>query len=189
MATSKSHSSILCALPSPDTGDSDAGAKKFDALLNSNDDGQFHAAVQLLESQPGLVITKERFVRIFEAIEEMTKSVEQNAINTRMEQELPRSRVEMTNMYNALKGAGHLKLFGSINRNNMPVSGSHTVRPSIMEQITLLSMKSLTPKPSNTLLYAGIVVATLEVGSFLTKVCRQLQVHSFHLAHFFCCCH
>ncbi|KAL3910307.1 MAG: hypothetical protein SGILL_007744 [Bacillariaceae sp.] len=171
----RSHSSSVLqrALPSGEDGDGgDDAAKTFDALLNDSnnykdgdDDDQFQAAVKFIQSHPTMEMTKERFGRIFDAIEEITKAAEQNAINTRMEQEVPmisQSRVEMTDMYDALKEAGHLRLFGSINRDNMPVSGSHTVRPSLMEQITLLSMKSLTPKPSNTLLYAGIVVATLE---------------------------
>jgi hypothetical protein len=121
--------------------------------------------VKFLQSHPDLEMTRDRFAKIFSAIEDITRAAEEHSINTRMEQEMPmvsRSRIEMTNMYTALKEAGHLKLFGSIHRDNMPVSGSHTVRPSLMEQITLLSMKSLTPKPSNTLLYAGVVVATLE---------------------------
>ncbi|KAL3930496.1 MAG: hypothetical protein SGARI_004469 [Bacillariaceae sp.] len=82
-----------------------------------------------------------------------------------MEQDLPMlssSRTQMSDMYKALQAGGHLRLFGGITRDNLPAAGSHTVRQSLLEQITLLSMKSLTPKPSNTLLYAGVAVATLE---------------------------
>jgi hypothetical protein len=133
----------------------------FDKLLVED----FEKSIHFLESHSTLDMTRDRFQRIFDAIEERTRAAEEHATNTRMEQELPmlsKSRVEMTNMYNALKSQGHLRLFGSIHRDNMPASGSHTVRPSLLEEITLLSMRSLTPKPSNTLLYAGVVVATVE---------------------------
>ncbi|KAG7351215.1 hypothetical protein IV203_010575 [Nitzschia inconspicua] len=140
----------------------------FDELLADN----FERSIQFLESHPTLNMTRDRFQRIFDAIEDRTRAAEEHASNTRMEQEVPmlsKSRVEMTQMYQALKDQGHLRLFGSINRDNMPASGSHTVRPSLLEEITLLSMRSLTPKPSNTLLYAGVAVATVEAILSITQ--------------------
>jgi len=68
----------------------------------------------------------------------------------------------MTEMYSTLKDQGHLRLFGAIDKDNMPASGSKSVRPSMLEEITLLSMNALTPKPSNTLLYAGAALAIFE---------------------------
>jgi hypothetical protein len=138
-------------------------ARRFDELLG--DSAQLNQAVKFLQSHPKIELSRKRFNLIFDAIEETTSAAEVQSVNTRMEQDVPvlsQSRLEMTEMYSLLKQQGHLRLFGSINKDNMPASGSHTVRPSIMEEITLLSMKSLTPMPSNTLLYAGVGVAILE---------------------------
>mmetsp|Transcript_593 Transcript_593/g.1374 ORF Transcript_593/g.1374 Transcript_593/m.1374 type:complete len:243 (-) Transcript_593:625-1353(-) len=90
----------------------------------------------------------------------------------------------MTEMYSLMKDQGHLRLFGSITRENMPASGSHTVRPSMLETITSLSMNSLTPRPSNTLLYAGIGVATVEsiASEFLGLDLNALFFASFGVA-------
>lgn len=137
--------------------------RTFDALLA--DASKFYEAVNYLKLHPDIDLSRKRFSLIFDAIEEATSSAEAQSVNTRMEQDVPmlsQSRFDMTEMYSLLKQQGHLRLFGSINKDNMPASGSHTVRPSIMEEITLLSMKSLTPKPSNTLLYAGVGVALIE---------------------------
>jgi hypothetical protein len=139
--------------------------QEFDKML---DDTKLSQAVNFFRSNPDLEISRDRFNRIFDAIEEGTATAEESAINTRQEiQEienplLSKSRKEMTDMYNALKDGDHLRLFGSITKENMPAAGSKTVRPSMLEEISLLSMKALTPKPSNTLLYAGIGVAILE---------------------------
>lgn len=134
----------------------------FDQLLEEAKLGQ---AVRIFRAHPDLELTRDRFGRVFDAIEESTSQAELDSVNVRQEQEfslLSASRKDMTDMYNTLKDQGHLRLFGAITRENMPASGSRTVRPSMLEEITLLSMKSLTPKPSNTLLYAGAGLALLE---------------------------
>lgn len=134
----------------------------FDKFLEDN---RLQRAVDLFRSAPDLDLSRDRWNRIFDTIEEVTAEADQNAVNTRMEQELPlvsQSRTEMTDMYRLLKNEGQLRLFGAIDKFNMPASGSYSVRPSMLEEITLLSMKSLTPQPSNTLLYAGIGLATIE---------------------------
>jgi len=138
--------------------------KAFDNFLEEN---QLNRAVRAFRSTPDLDLNRDRWNKIFDAIEETTAEAEQTSINTRMEQpqEVPllsKSRMEMTDMYAVLKDEGHLRLFGSITRDNMPASGSHSVRPSMLEEISLLSMKALTPRPSNTLLYAGIGLAIIE---------------------------
>ena len=70
----------------------------------------------------------------------------------------------MTDMYTALSQLGHLKLFGAAGRNDhpLPAMGSKVVTPTLLEQITNLSMVSLTPKPTNTLLLGGIALAIAE---------------------------
>lgn len=138
--------------------------QQFDRLLEETKLGQ---AVSYIRSKPDLELTRERFGKIFDAIEEATSEADLNSINLRREQEislLSESRKEMADMYNALKDQGHLRLFGAVDKYTMPASGSHTVRPSMLEQITSLSMKSLTPRPSNILLYAGAATALLEAG-------------------------
>jgi hypothetical protein len=137
--------------------------RAFDELLT--DSTRFDQAVKYFQSHPRIELTRKRLGLLFDAIEETTSAAEEQAVNTRMEQDVPmlsQSRVDMTEMYSLLKEREYLRLFGAINKDNMPASGSHTVRPSMMKEITNLSMKSLTPKPSNTLLYAGVGVAALE---------------------------
>jgi len=136
--------------------------EKFDKLLEQTD---LRKAVKLFQSTPDLELTRDRWSRIFDAIEESTSEADLNSISNRQDQDMltfTESRSDMTAMYNTLKENGHLKLFGAIDRFNMPASGVHTVKPSMLEQLTGLSMKALTPKPSNTFLYAGVAVAVLE---------------------------
>ena len=143
----------------------------FDDLLEESSD--FDKAIRFFRSNSeDIELTRDRFGKIFDAIEERTSDAEVNGSNSdeqkqQLEQQqqqpmLSQSRKEMTEMYSLLKHQGHLRLFGAITRENMPASGSHTVRPALLEAITSLSMNSLTPQPSNTLLYAGIGVALLE---------------------------
>ena len=146
-----------------------AEEQQFDKLLEDTKLGQ---AVDYFRSHPDLELSRDRWGRIFDAIEDATSEAELNSINTRQEQDfslLSASRKEMTEMYETLKEQGHLRLFGAISKGNFPASGSRTVRPSMLEEITSLSMKALTPRPSNTLLYAGAGVALLEAlaGAYL----------------------
>jgi hypothetical protein len=141
---------------------------KFDEILRDD----FEKSIQFLESHPNVDMTRDRFQRIFDAIEDRTRAAEEHYAKSKLEQEVPmisQSRIEMTKMYKALKDQGHLRLFGCITKENMPASGSHTVRPSLLEEVTLLSMRSLTPKPSNSLLYAGITLATVEAVLSVTQ--------------------
>ena len=136
--------------------------QKFDRLLEQT---KLQQAVKLFQSAPDLELTRERWGRIFDAIEESTSEADINSISNRQDQDMltfSESRSDMTAMYKTLKDNGHLKLFGAIDRFNMPAAGVHTVKPSMLEQLTGLSMKALTPKPSNTFLYAGVAVAFLE---------------------------
>lgn len=139
-----------------------ADEQEFDKLL---EEAKLRKAVSVFQSKPDLELTRERFGRIFDAIEESTSEADAASMNNRQEQDMlafSDSRSDMTAMYSALKDQGHLKLFGAIDRLNMPASGSHTVRPTMLEELTGLSMNALTPKPSNTLLYAGAALAFLE---------------------------
>jgi hypothetical protein len=146
-----------------------AAEQEFDKLLEETKLGE---ATNFFRSNSDLELSRERFTRIFDAIEETTAAAEQESINTRKDEDtfplLSKSRMDMTDMYLTLKDLDHLRLFGSITKENMPASGSKTVRPSMLEEISSVSMKALTPKPSNTLLYAGFALAMLEgIGSIV----------------------
>lgn len=143
-------------------------ANKFDSLLEQ---GKLGAAEELLRSQPTANLvsldTPERWNKIFDAIEEQTAQTEESTdgVNTRRMAEFPETslvRTEMTQMYRTLQSLGQLNVFGAVLPQMPPAAGSHSVRPSLLEEITELPMKALTPKPSNTLLYAGAAMALVE---------------------------
>ncbi|CAJ1930566.1 unnamed protein product [Cylindrotheca closterium] len=136
--------------------------QKFDEFLAKN---ELKRAVDVFKSYPDLELTRDRWNSIFDTIEEVTTDAEEINMNKRMEGEtklLSKSRRDMTDMYTALKNQGELRLFGAINKENMPANGSHSVQPTMLEQISSVSLDQLTPKPSNTMLFAGISLATLE---------------------------
>ena len=136
--------------------------QEFDKMLQNY---KLNEAIGYFRSHPDLELSRDRWNTIFAAIEGRTLEAEEQAVNTRREAEFPlmsKARKEMSDMYQTLKDEGHLRLFGAITKDNMPAAGSHTVRPALLEEITRLSMKALTPKPSNTLLYAGVILALLE---------------------------
>jgi hypothetical protein len=128
---------------------------EFDKLLEEN---KLREATSLLKSNPELELTRSRFNKIFDAIGTRTAEADQDAAN----QLMSKARMEMTGMYNELRRQDHLRLFGAIGKENLPASGSHSVSPKLLEEVTSLSMNSLTPKPSNNLLWAGVGLAVLE---------------------------
>ena len=119
---------------------------EFDALLE--EPSNFAKAIRFLRSNPDNIdLSRDRFGKIFDAIEARTSDSE--SIPDQEQQVVSEARKEMSEMYSLLKEQGHLKLFGSINKENMPANGSHTVRPSMLETITSLSMSSLLPCSDN----------------------------------------
>ncbi len=101
---------------------------------------------------------------------------EENNINTRaaIDYNYPPTspaRSEMTTMYQTLKAKGVLNVFGAASDGKFPAQGSKVITPTLLEQITDLSMVSLTPQPTNTLLVAGAAFAFFEgVFSIYTGV-------------------
>jgi len=157
----------------------------MDSLLESGKLGQ---AITYLKEHDSLEIDRERWQRIFDAIEVRTAEAEENTVNTRALVEYPPvspARMDMTNMYDTLKDLEHLRLFGA-SADIAPAAGSHTVTPVLLEQITKLSMKALTPKPTPTLLIAGVALAIVEaLVSFTLDINFNLLVGSTLLFAFF----
>jgi hypothetical protein len=163
----------------------------FDRLLD-NDTSEINLteAVAFLKSHPNLPLTKSRWFKIFQAIELRTALADESeaGVNTRqnrdaLEQQQPLSsqaRKEMTDMYQTLHQLEHLRLFGAVSTTPQPLNsdplnaavvpamGSDQVSPSLLETVTGLSMISLTPRPTNSVLLAGAVLAVVELLTCLT---------------------
>jgi|AntRauTorckE5430_2_1112549.scaffolds.fasta_scaffold01158_1 hypothetical protein len=150
--------------------DAAAVEDKFDQLLQA---GKLKSATDLLKKQ-SITLKKESFLEVFNAIEERTKDAEENHINKRTAEEesinlganeyppTSPARMEMTEMYSALKATNNVKAFGAAGEGVYPALGTKNVTPILLEKITGLTMTSLTPKPTNTLLLAGAALAGLE---------------------------
>mmetsp|Transcript_2093 Transcript_2093/g.2376 ORF Transcript_2093/g.2376 Transcript_2093/m.2376 type:complete len:417 (-) Transcript_2093:220-1470(-) len=137
--------------------ESDSPGNIFDTYLEEN---ALTKAVAVFRQNPQLELTKERFVAVFDSIERRTSEAEE--INDdRSSIMRSSSRLEMTSMYRTLKDLDHLKLFGA-SKDFPPASGSHIVTPKLLEAVSGLSMVALTPKPTNSVLVAGVALALFE---------------------------
>lgn len=154
------------------------GGQRLDELLDANN---LKAATnQLKINASSIEMTKDRMLGVFDAIEERTINAEENDINKRTSDQtqinlgameyppISPARMEMTEMYKALKSTGNLEVYGAASDGNYPALGSKQVSPNMLEKITDLSMVSLTPQPTNSLLFAGGALAVLEVILSLT---------------------
>jgi len=161
-------------------------------LLSSLEAGELKATIQYfqnrqgeqLEQNPALPLVA--WERIFAAIESRTANIDEATENLRRQQEqttasaaaatefppVSEARQEMTDLYNLLAEHGYLTLFGAARteaqptpseQRVVPVVGSHTISPGLLEEILSLPMKALTPQPTNTLLFAGIAFALAEL--------------------------
>jgi len=155
--------------------------QEFDNLL---EEGKLRSAHRYLKDHPSIQIVpsssqddgdhddddddstqKAVWKKIFDAIETRTRDAEENLASRNELAEYPPespARTEMTQMYTLLQERGDLRLYGSSTPQMPAAAGSHVVTPTLLEQVTELPMTSLTPKPTNTLLIAGIAVAVLE---------------------------
>ena len=159
----------LQALNSQANGDA-AIEEKFDQLLQA---GELKSATELLQEK-AIALNRERFLQVFDAIEERTKEAEENHINKRTSEEgsinlgsleyppTSPARMEMSEMYSVLKATGNTKAFGAAADENYPAKGTKNVTPILLEKITGITMTALTPKPTNTLLLAGAGLAVVE---------------------------
>jgi hypothetical protein len=113
---------------------------------------------------------------IFHAIEVATVESDENTVNKRAIEDarsiefrsLDIVRSRMTSLYRLLREEGRLEVFGAVGRpppSGVPVyptSGSKLISPTLLEEITNMEMISLTPRPTNLLLYGGVALAVLE---------------------------
>jgi len=152
-------------------------AKLFDEYISVDDaekQPDLRAATRTLKNHPDIPMPRDRFQRIFDAIEVCTSEAEENNINNRAALDMMTeqaqyppispSRNDMTEVYMALADAGRLQLFGAAGRKDhpLPAMGSKVVTPTLLEQITEMEILALTPKPTNTLLIGGIILAIAE---------------------------
>lgn len=152
--------------------DGDESEAALDKYLSN---GNLKKSNDYLRKNPETSMDKSRFISIFQSIEKRTRDAEEILLEEqRLQQTLTQgeiaieypttspARSEMTDVYYTLKHLKHLKLFGAAGNGNYPAAGSKTISQPVLEKVTELSMSSLTPKPTNTLLIAGIVAALLE---------------------------
>lgn len=180
--SSISPASVISRLYSTDPNDvstepSLSQGEKLDELLSEQN---LKGAIQFFRSNPNFKLNKSRFLEVFRAIEVRTRDAEENFINAEELQQMARSedypdmspaRMEMSDMYATLKDLDHLRIYGAAANDNYPAGGSKSITPILLEQATDLSMASLTPKPTNTLLVAGIVFAVSEgIASVVTGI-------------------
>lgn len=157
------HGTRRLALHAAATTDSSPGEQ----LDNYLKEPSLAPAISFLKNNPEIELPRERWLDVFSAIERRTTEAEENIENTRLLQEESQyqiqspARNEMTQMYETLKELDHLRLFGAA-KQFPPASGSQQVTPLLLEEVTNLSMVALTPKPTNTLLLAGIALAVTE---------------------------
>lgn len=150
---------------------SGADGSNLDSLLEQ---AKLREAVNYLKEHPNTDLTKERWNKIFNAIEERTLNAEENTENLRMQAEFPiesAARKEMTAMYDTLRDQNHLRLYGAVSTTEPLAAGSHSVPPELMEKILDLPMQALTPQATNTIWIAGVLTATIEaITSFGTGI-------------------
>jgi len=146
-----------------------AAGEKLDQYLSEN---KLHESVELLKLHPSLSLPRDRFLSIFDAIEvttsipfdeESKKMLSEGIISASSAEQdvfpmLP-SKNDMASMYETLRNLGHLRLFGAITSETYPAGGSKLVSPDLLEEATSLNMASLTPRPSNGFLFAGVGLA------------------------------
>lgn len=161
--------------------------QQFDDLLNA---GSLGAAVRYLQKYSDQInLSRERWNRIFETIEQGTLNADENANNLRAAADFSliksNAREEMTDMYATLRQLGELKIYGAVQSagHQIPAAGSHTLPPHMLERILNLPMKALTPEPTNTTAVAVAAVFVIQVAvALLTGISMGFLIFSTLLA-------
>ncbi len=170
--------------------DQDESVSSFDNELSQRlQSNNLQKVISYLQSHASFTksLTGAQLKSIFDAIEVATVTSDENTVNKRSIQDanirsavefrsLDKVRAEMTKLYQLLREEGKLRVFGAIGRTPpaslrvsippsgpiYPTSGSKVIAPTLLETITNMEMTSLTPQPTNFLLYGGAILASLE---------------------------
>ena len=163
--------------------------EKLTQVLETNN---LEKVLSYLQTNPSIIpsLSNTQLELIFNTIELATAESDENTVNKRAIEDfniesaaaqqiefqaLDKVRTQMTSLYGLLRNYGKLNVFGAIGRSPppsiqvwpdrgpiYPTSGSKIISPQLLEEITNMSMISLTPQPTNLLLYAGAILAVLE---------------------------
>jgi len=186
------HTTYYSALKaSVDQDESVSFDKELSQRLESNN---LQKVISYLQSHASFTksLTGAQMKSIFDAIEVATVLSDENTVNKRTIEDanirsavefrsLDKVRAEMTKLYQLLREEGKLRVFGAIGRKPpsslrvpspsgpiYPTTGSKIITPTLLETITNMEMTSLTPQPTNFLLYGGAILASLEaIVSFI----------------------
>lgn len=137
------------------------------------DEVELRDVIQSLRKHPKSDFKRSEWDQIFSMIEERTAEAEENDVNLRAAEatatmaptDFPlesQARKEMTEMYDILNEQNHLQLYGAVSQSMPPASGSNIIPPPLLEGILDLPMTALTPQPTNTIFFAGAIVAIIE---------------------------
>ena len=165
-------------------------ARSLNTLLESGNITKLTALLELLPSSVA-TLTDDQLQLVFDAIESVTSERDETlTVNKRAIEDatienaassppqMPTSDVEfrsndparyqMTQLYQILKKGGRLNFFGAVGRWQeavFPTAGSKLVSEALLEEITEMNMISLTPQPTNLLLYQGVGLAVSRVST------------------------
>mmetsp|Transcript_9927 Transcript_9927/g.16985 ORF Transcript_9927/g.16985 Transcript_9927/m.16985 type:complete len:552 (+) Transcript_9927:277-1932(+) len=181
-STTHSHSALKATV---DQEESVSFDKELSQRLESNN---LQQVISYLQSHASSTksLTSNQLKSIFEAIEVATVQSDENTVNKRSIEDatissavefraLDKVRAEMSQLYQLLREEGKLRVFGAIGRLPpsslrlpppsgpiYPTTGSKIIAPKLLETVTSMEMMSLTPQPTNFLLYGGAILASLE---------------------------
>lgn len=168
--------------------DQNESALSESELAKSLDSNNLQQVISFLQSHTSSIrsLTGSQLKSIFDAIEVATVQSDENTVNKRAIEDqnissavefrqLDKVRAQMTKLYKLLREEGKLRVFGAIGRLPpaslrvpapsgpiYPTAGSKIITPILLETITSMEMTSLTPRPTNFLLYGGAILASLE---------------------------
>ena len=172
-----------------DTNTNNDTEEKLTQVLETNN---LEKVLSYLQTNPTIIpsLSNTQLELIFNTIELATAESDENTVNKRAIEDfniesaaaqqiefqaLDKVRTQMTSLYGLLRNYGKLNVFGAIGRSPppsiqvwpdrgpiYPTSGSKIISPQLLEEITNMSMISLTPQPTNLLLYGGAILAVLE---------------------------
>uniref|UniRef100_A0A7S1FXL6 Peptidase M41 domain-containing protein n=2 Tax=Corethron hystrix TaxID=216773 RepID=A0A7S1FXL6_9STRA len=146
--------------------------ERLDACLESCD---LPGAIALLLSDASQIsMTRDRFVRVFAAVEERssrdvlesrdkTDFLQQESVESSRDMRMMSpGRREMTDTYEGMKSLNYLSVFGASTDGNYPAAGSQEISPATLEAATGIPMEALTPQSNNAFTWAGVAFAVAE---------------------------